>query len=444
MRITVIQSIKNILFVLFILLIPFQDSGLQYFSKFLGARLSNLPLLLLIFFFFLGLLFSKKVAKKSILFFGMTFLYVLLLGLLPIFLFYDELFYTPYLYRTLFVNMSIIATKTFILCYVIVNYKSDYDKYIVMAFIIAVIGYVICDVLNINLGTFVHGSASTGRARGFSPESSVFGTTVVILGLLSVYTQKKYFCKALFALLTITIVFLSTSKGAIGVILILMYIMIMKSSINKILKTLTTLVAVGCCIYLWNNFIVYLLGIGSENLFGTGSFTTRCSAIITSILIVKDYPLGTGPSAVYGIEFIKHIPEVYDFLSNFIGGYGLDPTEILIMIHNNVTDENANIGSKSGFFNNFAYFGFPFFTYFIFLVSKVQKRLYYYKEYTLWIVFLFIVMAIMFYADVNYDSLFGIGVVLSCYYKKNPNALCFYWIPKKKLLCDRSLSSTKF
>lgn len=436
MKFTILQSLERVMFVLFILLIPFQDSGLQQFSKFLGARLSNLPLLVLIFFFFLRILLSKKIAQKSVLFFGTAFFYVFLLGIFPILFFYDDLFYTSYLYRSLFVNMAIIATKSFILCYVVLNYKDEYSRYIVVSFVIALIGYIACDVLDISLGTFIHGTVSTGRARGFSPESSVFGTTIVILGLLSAYVQKKYFYKVLFVLLTIISVALSTSKGAIGVTLILAYIMIMRARINRLVKILTTLIVIGACIHLWNNFIVYLLGIGNENLFGTGSFTTRCSAVLTSILIVKDFPLGTGPSAVYGIEFIKHIPNVYDFLSDLIGGYGLDPTEILVMIHNNVTNEDANIGSKSGFFNNLAYFGLPFLIYFMILIRHVQKVLFQNKKYILWFVFLFIVMAIMFYADVNYDSLFGIGVVLSYYYRKNPSAFCFYWIPQKETSVD--------
>lgn len=431
MHTALIYTLEKLAFILFILLIPFQDSGLQQISKFLGARLSNFPLMILIILVSIKLIFIKKsIPRKAFFFFMTVFLYILILGLIPILFFYGDLFYASYLYRSLFVNMAIIATKIFILCYIVKNYGQCYDRYVVLAFIITWFGYLTCDVFDINFGSLIHLSTSefSGRSRGFSPEPSMLGTTVVILGILSSYTQKTMLYKNLFIILTALLLVLSTSKGAIGVMLILVYILSLKSRIHIILKLLSSLIAIAGFIYLWNNFIVFLLGLGSEDLFGTGSVTTRCSAILTSVMIVKDFPFGTGPSAVFGIEFIKHIPAVYSYLSDFVGGYGLDPTEIFSMIHNNVTDKEANIGSKSGFFNNLAYFGLPFMVYFIYIVNRVQKDLLLNREFLLWMLFLFIVLAIVFYTDVNYDSILGFGIVLSYYYKHNPNAICFKWM----------------
>ena len=407
---------------------------MQNFSKFLGARLSNFPLIILIILVIYNSLFIKKmVPKRTFIFFASVFLYALILGLMPILMIYNDLFYADFLYRTLFVTMMIIATKIFIMCYVVKNYKTEYNRYIIVAYFFTWIGYITCDVIKFDFAGFFHASIDPlmDRARGFSPEPSAFGTTAMILGLLSSWVQKRNFQKVSFLVLTFVLVILSSSKGAIAIMMIITYLMALKSKFNVWLKVLITILAFVGLVYIWDNFIIYLIGIGDENLYSTMSFTTRSSAMLTAIIVIKEFPLGMGPSAAYGIEFIKHIPDVYDFLGEVIGGHGLDALEISAMVHHNITDTSANISSKSGFFNNVMYFGLPFLLYFFYSVYKVQRLLYEKNERILWSLFLFIVFAIIFYTDVNYDSIFGISIALAYYYKYEPSALCFKWISKR-------------
>lgn len=418
MSLNMILIMEKFLLILFIILIPFQDSGLQKFSRYLGQYLSNWPLIILILLEFYKCIFIKKYLKKIYLkYFIIISIYISIISVIPMLSYLDSHYIDKIIY-TFFVNYSIFFAKCFILLYIIKNFKNIYFKYIVIAYLITLIGFFICDVIGFSGGFLVHYSdlvllEEKGRARGFSSEPSFFGYTLVIFTLLTMYYIKKRWIKFIVFVISSIVLWIAGSKGSLIIVFFVGLLYVVKAKANFFIKCIILLVCLSAGAYLWINLYVYALGFADgEGVVTTISFVTRIVTILISIFILINYPLGIGISGVFGIYFLENMTYVYDIFSSiFFNGVTLDGSELFGMLNQGT---NAyGVGIKSGFFQNVAYFGWPFICMFIYYTYKMNKYLNKKNEILLWIVFIYSTLSIMTYVTIGYETILLWGIILS-------------------------------
>lgn len=424
MSINIILTIEKFLFILFIILIPFQDVVLQQFSRYLGQYLSNWPLIMLFLFELYRYIFIKKQIEKQYLrIFMVINIYIVCISIFPILSYWDSHYIDRILY-TFIVNYSIVFMKCFALMYTIHNFKNSYFKYILMAYLIVLAGFFICDVMGFSGGPLHYINfdllEEKGRARGFSSEPSFFGYTLVIFTLLTMYYIKNKWLKFIIFMVSSGVLWIAGSKGSLIIALFVGLLYVIKSKTNLLIKCLILFICIGIATYLWINLYAYALGFAdSEGAVSTVSFVTRIVTILLSIFILINYPLGIGLSGIFGIYFLNNITYVYDvFSSIFFSNIYLDGSELFGML--NQGSNAYGVGIKSGFFQNVAYFGFPFICVFIFYIYKINKYLNQKKEILLWIVFVYSVLSIMTYVTIGYETLLLWGIIL---YNKNKKVL---------------------
>ena len=439
MLLPLIQQWKHFLFIMVILLLPFQDSGLKEVSHFAGSRLSTLPLMALVMLtFFEYLCVRKYVSKRLVKFFALSSLYILTISIIPILWDYIDSFYMDQILRTLFVNFVITSTKVFFLCYVVVFFSKKEYKFVQIAFVLVCVGYIV-DIMGINLGYIVHlmPTVSDGeviRPRGFSMESSTFGSTSVVLGCLAAAVAKNKTLKKIFFSVVILLAWLSTSKGTVVVLLSVASFYVFKASVHFTWKLLLFILVFLFGIYFWNNSLAFVIGVVSDEAYSTMSFTTRFCSMMASFLMLYDYPLGLGISAVYGLEYIKDVFIVYDELNAIVGIRALDDAELLSIVRSGILDPSATISARSGFFANLAYYGVPFVFLFFKFVYQVQVFLKKEENMILWIGFMFSVGSIILYTEINYDILMLWGGCLALFKEKAHNLpLYLRWMDRSSM-----------
>ena len=189
-----IKQIEKFLVFLFFCFLPFQDTILKKtFLGFLGYYLSIIPLILLIIFFAV----TKRIIRipKSFIFYSIYILMISIVMNIP----YIKESYFIFLNYKVFSNYVSFILFYFVAVYV-GNLKYDLKKFILVAFIINLLGFVISDLFNFNDGYIIHASneiysEDLSRLRGFTSESSWFGYLTVLLGGIYVSYLKTRRCK---------------------------------------------------------------------------------------------------------------------------------------------------------------------------------------------------------------------------------------------------------
>ena len=311
-----ILRLRHIFFILFIICIPFQDFGLQdSFLRFAGATLSNIPLIGLIITLILGFIIGERIDKKTFMITSFIIIYILAYSLIVLLLFIDDSNILFYIYKLcsnfilfLFYMTSFIYTK---------NHTSNIKKYIILAYIINLIGWIICDILSINLGSMIHyvHDADYNRFHGFTLEASYFCFTSVILGILSMYYTNNKIIKSIILAITVIIVLFGGSKGTLIIICIsiLLYILFSKKY-NVVFKISTVILGTLVSIFVLYYFLINTFILDLET---STSFASRCSSIIATFFIIKDYPLGIGFGAFLAV-FKYEIVEAFNLLNSYI------------------------------------------------------------------------------------------------------------------------------
>lgn len=170
-----ILKVNHILFALFILCIPFQDFGLQdTFLRVFGKNLSNIPLILLIVLSFINSLLGEKISKRDFMIFFGIIIYMVIYSLLVITNHINDDNIISYVYKI--VSNSIIFIFWLYIYIYTKNHTKKIGKYIIIANIIHIVGWIICDILKINLGNMIHylSDADYNRFHGFTSEASLF------------------------------------------------------------------------------------------------------------------------------------------------------------------------------------------------------------------------------------------------------------------------------
>lgn len=418
MSLNIMFIMEKFLFILFILLIPFQDSGLQGFSRFLGQYLSNWPLILLFLLEVYKYVFIKKTINKSYFkYFILISIYIVIISMIPTLPYWDSYNINKILY-TFFVNYTIFFVKCFALIYIINNFKNSYFKYVLISYLILLMGFFICDVGGISGGLLIHYTdldllEETGRARGFSSEPSFFGYTLVLFTLLTIYYIKNKWIKFCVFIISSLILWIAGSKGSLIIAIFVGLLYVIKSKTSFIIKCIILCICLGIGMYLWINLYAYALGFSdSEGAVSTISFVTRIVTILLSLFILTDYPLGIGLSGVFGIYFLNNITYVYDIFSSFFfSDIYLDGSELFGML--NQGTNVYGVGIKSGFFQNVAYFGLPFMVISVYYIYKISKFLSEENEILLWIIFIYSILSVMTFVTIGYETILLWGIIIA-------------------------------
>lgn len=405
-------KIEYILLAIFILCIPFQDFGLQEtFLNYFGKNLSNLPLLGLFILMIVKILFCPIISKDNIIYIKI-YIYIICYSLIMILGYYNSTYILTYVYK-LCSNMTIL----FFWCYsylYIKKYSDKIGRFIVSAYIVHIIGWILYDVLKINLSTMIRYSINLSeRYTGFTSEASFFSFTTVILGLLSVYYIKKKILKKIILLLTIYLLILGGSKGALICIFISSIIFVMIYNRFSLSKKLIILLIVMLISSLGFYYLILDSFIGDLEEYT--SFATRASSILSSIIIIYNYPFGTG-FGVFLPVYKEYLYTSFDILNNIIPYVSLSYLELSDWMSSN---SGANMTIKSIIFQYLAYFGVPFIFMFFKYVLSIVKKLLYIKEYFLIFIFLFVLTGITTFANFNYDSILVLGILVGCIEKHN-------------------------
>ena len=209
-----LSKIQYIFIILFVICIPFQDCGLQGTPlRYLGMNLSNIPLMGAIFITFINFLLGDKIREKFFILSTILIIYMLIYSLLILLINVNELEIAFYMYKV-FSNIIIFIFWLFAYIY-LKKYMYNLRKYIVIANIINIIGWILCNVLKIDLGKMIHYTQGIdyNRFHGFSSEASLFSFMTIILGTLSIYYIRNKFLKIVFFIFNIIVILFGGSKG---------------------------------------------------------------------------------------------------------------------------------------------------------------------------------------------------------------------------------------
>lgn len=411
-------TIRNIFISLWIILIPFQDSGLQSLGiGFLGKSPSFIPLIAIIFLDILKNVNDSFSGGKAIRF-KKIWLYVLVymasISLLYLIISYISLGDIVIYKRNLIfksINLFILTVLFIYPIFFIKYHEIAIKKELFICFIVTILGVFLCDYMqsdffqNNQIFHSVPYEYSNQRPRGFSLESSWLAIMIISLGFLLLHYLERKMSKFLILITMLVMLIFSISKGAILSLAIVTFVILnLKLKLNFLMRIFVLFIT-----------LVMVIGIGSEmvslitvDITRFTSSVSRITLIVTSFLILLHNPLGVG--------FTGALPAIHDYLPkgislvNSLTNFDLNFFEVKGYI-DAVTD--TQISTKTLLTDYAIYFGIPFIiSFFVFnykLLSRLRKRqiLYLYAG----VFFLFITLCT--YSDgigmYNISLLYGIA-----------------------------------
>ncbi|MCR5438565.1 MAG: hypothetical protein K6F01_03910 [Selenomonas sp.] len=393
------QYSMNALFILFLFLLPFQDSGLSETAlNYVGLYLSNIPLIIMVLLSSFYAIYRRNIMARRLYVIIGVFAYVIVFSLLMCLWVNEEI--TISLYKTITGCISLfLQVYVFYVCR---NRLPLIKKYIWIAFLIDMLGWGLCDVLKVDMGWIIHRSLGDERFHGFASETSWFSFTTMILGLLSIEASDRKYLKIIYAISMIGVVLLGGSKGTVLCLMIAAIVgILLNDNVNIFFKPLLIL-TVGIVGYVvFQNLI---LDSFVHDLSDATSFATRVSSILASVMIVIDYPFGTGYGAFQSI-LREYYVDAFDLLNSYVPLFSLSAREILWMV-NDTTGSGLSI--KGIFFQYMAYFGLPFFMFVILSFWRFSK----YELNNYWKVSaMFVVIGLLCFANFYYDSILFFAVL---------------------------------
>lgn len=399
-----LSKLQYIFLVLFVICIPFQDCGLQgTLLRYFGVNLSNIPLMILIFIACIKFLLGDKIREKNFIIYAGITVYIVAYSLIILLVNIDKTEIAFYMYK---VASNTIIFIFWLFAYVYSKkYMNKLGKYIVIANIINITGWVLCDFLKIDLGTMIHYTQGIeyNRFHGFSSETSLFSFMTIILGTLSIYHVKSKLLKIIFFVFNLIVILFGGSKGILISVLLgtIIYFLLSK----KYMLVLKIIIIVCISVIGLISSYCLLMDAFLIDLEQFTSFATRGSSILSTFYIISEYPFGVGFGFFLPIFKIA-IVNAFDFFSSSISGYSLNFAEINEWISDS-RGENATI--KSIVFQFIAYFGIPFLALFVYYVRYTLKKVLN-NEKCLWL-FVFIVCGLMTFAGFSYDSIIALAFI---------------------------------
>jgi hypothetical protein len=179
------------------------------------------------------------------------------------------------------------------------------------------------------------------RLRLFTAEPSHAVLLYLIFSLLSLFLVKNVFLKILILILSGMIFVLIKSKGGFITILLASIILFLKN-IKKIKYAVFLLLMLPIAFYLFLKFAFPSLYIDINK---GASFSTRFSTLISTILVLVNYPLGLGYGSYlfYYPKILDQSYEIVNALFTDLFGISLSYKEI-----SDIISTGEHLGAKSG------------------------------------------------------------------------------------------------
>ena len=404
------NKIMSGLFFLFIILLPFQDSGLSETPlRMFGLYLSNFPLMMMIALSVVNFVAMGRIKKEYNKYIGL-FIYIIVYSLLITIFRGDDI--STSIYK--------IVTNNILLIFMIISfyysrqYFSVIKKYIWLVFLINLLGCLFCDILSIDFGSIIHRSFTEyGRFRGFTSEASWFGYTTVLLGVLAAECSSVRILRYAYFVLAIIIAFIGGSKGTVACIPLAVFLYFI-FGIKKHIFLKCMLIPFSLLV-MYEVFSIFLLDSFIVDLSEATSFSTRISSMIAGLLIFIHYPFGTG----YG-SFVPILKDFflqgYDLLNQYIPVYVLSYSEIMSTVQD---PQAVGLTIKNNFIQYLTLFGLPF-VYVLYYLTKRLILIFSGCNSRYIIPVYFIIVSLFSFAQLYYDTIIAI-VTLSILAQKGKN-----------------------
>jgi hypothetical protein len=362
--------IKEFLMALWIILIPFQDTGLQNLPiGFLGTSPSFIPLSLLIFIHFLEWVLGEQSLKvnKTVLFIvgyvlTVSAVYLMISGL--------QSHGTNLALKTM--NLSVL-TFLFIYPAFFINYR-DFPRialYVKIAFFTTVLGVVLNDLFPADFVTragLIHARELTNwRPCGFTGEASYLSAMTISLGFLSAHFSRRTAMRMIVLVLTILVTFYSSSKGGwISILLVVPAVALIRTKMHWGLRAVLLIITIIVGNYVVEELQAKFVG----DIESTFSTATRSVLILTSIIIVVHNPFGVG-FAGFLPAVDKYVPQAVTYLDRHFST-PLNFAEVLSYVG---ADTDRAISTKTFLGDNLVFFGVPFLIAYVVFHYRLFSRL---------------------------------------------------------------------
>lgn len=334
------------LFFLFIL-VPFQDFVLS--KTIIGALGASPAFIFVVSVFIFGSMLKYKVRIKKVIFVFVIFSWYILS--LHVFLFDYTYGESSYFKGIKFSILYFLFILPFFFDYK--NVSETVIRYgVSLCFCIFLLSFVVSDLMRVNFSVFNASNKFFDRAVGFYFEPSMFSAAFISIFITWSIVKFKLYSgscnKLMFIALLISLLF--QSKGAISCVVLAAFLTsFSRFSIKGLIISLILMFT--CIVGLYSVWDYILLLMSTTNTFGT-----RFTVILSSILVLTDYPLGVGFSGFY-YAFHSYLPEAMGLIQG-VSPYQMKFDEISVYL--NQTESTDGIGTKTFFFNMIYIMGFPF------------------------------------------------------------------------------------
>ena len=348
------RALKTFLMMLFIVLIPFQDSPLQATPLgFLGASPAFIPLSALMFVSMLQWRMNWRRIRlnRGALLIACYAIIINAAYLLP-----NELHSHGTSIAAKAFNLSVLTAL-----FLFPIFFVDYDAYpcggwIKAAFFICAAGMILGDILHVEMianNPILHCNPNLNlRPRGFCMESSMLSAMLITTGFLSAHFSRSAIEKGFYVLAAGVLVLLAGSKGGMIAYLFIAALIVLLS-----LRVRRWAMAAFVPIYAVAGCLVYFVAAGrfAEDLASYTSSATRLGLAATSVVAAGHNPLGVGFSGFLP-AIDRYAPATSEYISE-VSGVSFDLSELLSYVG---ARTDVNVTTKTLLFDFLAFFGWPF------------------------------------------------------------------------------------
>jgi hypothetical protein len=233
----------------------------------------------------------------------------------------------------------------------------------------------------------------TGRWRGFSNEPSMFSATVVSLGIAAAYLSKGKKARNTVLFLTLTLLLLSQSKGALLVLSVsgFLVLFLKRPSFVKLFSYLA-LCSIATALVLYFLFqqqnAVVLMD-------ASITFATRISMAAWTFIVIAHHPFGVGLGGFYRAITI-YLPRAMDWVSR-VSPLPLNFSEVQEYVGGNMT--GLPLDTKCFMLEYIAMFGVPFIVVYFAFARLVLRALLTKNQNLLLIGFVFLLIGMSTYVN---------------------------------------------
>lgn len=273
--------------------------------------------------------------------------------------------------------------------------RKEYKVIFFIAFSLSIAGVILGDILHLDFieyGPFQMSERVSPRPRGFSYESSMLAATIFPL-LFSFFClknkSKDYNIYTIFILFVVAL--FTSSKGAIVTLIIASAFSYFFSRKLLTIKGLAFFAVFFLFVTILSSVLIELFLIDITN---NTSVATRMVCVFTAFFSLLENPFGVG---YFGFlhAFEINVPRAIDFI-NSISPVSLNMYEARGYI---TATSDAAIGTKSFFWNNIIYFGWPFVVVFLLYVIDIIKKCRRYNRKDLELSFWFVVISLFSFVE---------------------------------------------